>query len=121
MFEAIKRNWVKDLLSGLYIQTTGALKRNYQDGRGPCFCVMGVLCDQYVKATGKEWETNNTGECFSLLGSGASLPLIVMAWAGLENQDPRFEAEGSSTTLMGLNDSRGWQFKRLAPAIDANF
>jgi len=121
MFEAIKKNWVKDLTSGIYIQTTGALKRNYHDGRGPCFCSMGVLCDQFVKATGNEWETNSTGEYFCLLTCGASLPREVVAWAGLDNHNPFVEVEGIGATLMALNDSRGWKFKRIAKAVEANF
>lgn len=121
MDEQIKRNWIKDLTSGIYIQTTGALKRNYHDGRGPCFCVMGVLCDQYVKETGNQWETNSTGEYFSLLGSGASLPLPVVTWARLETTNPFVKMDGICTTVMGLNDSKGWKFKRIAKAVEANF
>lgn len=111
MNQEIKAKWVAALRSGEYKQTDGYLHR---DG---CFCVMGVLCDLYIKQRGISWERGESGTT-ELYGSCAIPPHIVTDWAGLESQYPNVKTEVKGTmSIVNMND-RLVPFKVLADIIE---
>ena len=96
MNENVKELWLGDLESKRYKQGKGYL-RTKNDG----FCCFGVLCDRYIKETGKgEWVKatryggpDPDGEFWAFKdGSGKtsdSFPTLdVINWAGLKTASP---------------------------------
>src|SRR5690348_17476896 len=97
----IKAEWVAALRSGEYRQGSGTLRSDQDE-----FCCLGVLCDLAVKAgvPGITVEERHSQVSNTLLGyayggpeipdvkgsttSYAYLPAAVMAWAGLDSENP---------------------------------
>lgn len=110
----VKKSWKAALTSGEYVQGIGQLKS--PDDK---FCCLGVLCDLYMKATGKGKWTNRgggTGTTFfdSETGLSSGFPTDeVSRWAGLPNNSP--EVDGFS--LHTMNDT-GIPFDKIAEQID---
>lgn len=86
MNKEIKKLWVEALRSGKYKQGTGRLITVGDDGVTR-MCCLGVLCDLYIKQTGKgEWVndhgikhfTSSTEKYVAMLP-----PIEVVQWAGL--------------------------------------
>lgn len=93
------------------------------------FCCLGVLCDIYVKETGKaEWEDNHYyNQNYIILGKGEHLPHEVVEWAGLDSENPSFidpehpEAESNDAVyLTNLND-KGYTFEEIKQVIKKHF
>lgn len=110
MKKEIKKKWVKALRSGKYKQAKGTLN----DGEGG-FCCLGVLCDIYGKEKKKKWSNIHTMD-----GSIGVPNHKVMKWAGIKDINPQVNVVvgGESRTLAGLNDGRGYGFKRIAKIIE---
>lgn len=107
----VKEKWVAALESGEYKQGKQALKT--VEG----FCCLGVLCDIHAKETGGEWENNRdlrigTSDA-SYLSCEASLPQVVVAWAGLNSANPVVGGD----YLAELNDRTDIGFKGIAAII----
>ena len=107
----IKRKWVAALRSGKYAQGQGFLKD--EDGG---YCCLGVLCSIFAKEKSKLGvkfigESDGT---WSFMGSGATLPVVVADWAGLDNVDPTI----GPVTAVGLNDDQYRSFRYIARMIE---
>jgi hypothetical protein len=105
----IKQKWVDALRSGDYQQT----QRRLHDENG--FCCLGVLCDLYGKENNVEWDlTNNGHNVYVFQDKKGILPLSVIEWAGVEDDNPEICGE---TPLSRLNDS-GSTFNEIADLIE---
>ena len=113
----IKEMWVNALPN--YKQGKKCLRD--QDDK---FCCLGVLCDLYVKETGKaEWDDDS----HTILGCEQLLPHDVVEWAGLDNENPFYidpehleAAEDNEVYLTVLND-RGYTFEEIKQVISKYF
>jgi len=103
----IKQKWVDALRSGDYKQGQNYLRTN--NG----FCCLGVLCDLYGKEHNVEWELVDAGIYYEFQDKKAILPLSVIEWAGVEDDNP----EICETPLSRLNDTRS-TFNEIADLIE---
>jgi hypothetical protein len=132
------RLWRDALLSGIYDQTKGVLRRTDADlGYAPKgYCCLGVACD--VSGVG-HWAMNNSYIVVSEEDeSNAFLPAGVMEWLGLSDTDDNggmvtmstvdsvlgdntpYTATNGYATLTGLNDA-GVSFANIAKIITLEF
>lgn len=115
----IKAKWVADLTSGQYQQG-----KYYLRSKDDHYCCLGVLCDQYSKATGTPWEPFESeevtgGKKFFVLGEGTALPDAVAQWAGLEHGGDvgiKIGDCANRDSLASLND-QGVLFSAIAELI----
>jgi hypothetical protein len=104
----IKKLWVKALRSGKYKQTQHTLR----DGRKNAYCCLGVLCEVHNQTVGGRWKSN--GDYYDTAGI---LPVEVMEWAGLYDDNPVVPYGKIKETLAGLNDL-GRDFNFIADKIE---
>lgn len=112
------REWVADLRSGKFRQTTGRLF----DGTG--HCCLGVACESHKRVTGAgEWQYVEGG-VWEYAGVEDVLPPPVAKWLGL-NENPTLESEAGNDCLppaaSELNDSRRWTFTEITDALCRNY
>ena len=107
----IKQKWVSALRSGEYQQGQYCLRTD--NG----FCCLGVLCDLYGKENNVEWDLVNDGGNYEFQYKEESLPISVMEWAGVENDNPYIIGDTGGTSLSLLNDS-GSTFNEIADLIE---
>jgi len=105
----IKQKWVSALRSGDYQQTQEHLRT--EDG----FCCLGVLCDLYGKENNVEWKLPGMSPYYGFQSCVVELPLSVMEWAGVEDDDPYISAKRN--TLAVINDN-GTTFNEIADLIE---
>jgi hypothetical protein len=118
MKSAIKKKWIKALLSRKYKQGQGALCN------GDRFCCLGVLCDLHAKETKTKWETVTVLGCtgikyFKYFDYTDFPPPKVYKWAGLP-VNRRDQPDASCETIQTLvvaNDG-GKKFKTIAKIIE---
>jgi hypothetical protein len=133
-----KTAWLEALRSGDYAQGRNrlAVRPWSADGNtAPKYCCLGVLCDLAVKDGVGEWEDlRGAFEYRGPDGKGAEyyLPLSVVRWAGLPEDDNPNTSErdssnpkctdddGESTHLGSLNDN-GLSFEEIANIIEEQF
>lgn len=133
MYDSVKK-WVEALRSGEYVQTQNKLKARVDSGPdAPVgFCCLGVACEMYAKETGLgKWmeEEDGTfvfvsdGEEVKFSSQNEFLPLPVMKWLGISENDggfkdtlPTGEFEGFCS-LVSLND-HNFTFEQIADAIE---
>jgi len=115
----IKQLWTNALRSGDYQQGSKRL-RDKEDH----FCVLGVLCDLYVKQRPDcRWKPMEAKSSFRIVGKGEVqwcedyLIEPVMKWAGLDSYNPVVEHNGQKISLSSLND-QGIPFKSIATVIE---
>ncbi len=115
----VKQLWIEALRNGQYQQGTKRL-RDKEDH----FCVLGVLCDLYVKRQHDcRWKPMETKSGFRIVGKREVhwcedyLIEPVMKWAGLDSQNPLVEYESKKVSLSSLND-QGVEFKTIARLIE---
>lgn len=108
---------------------------NYKQGReclrdaNDKFCCLGVLCDLYVKETGKaEWEDNSLNIMdYTIHGNKSLLPHEVVEWAELDNQNPFYidpehpEARSKGAVYLTALNDRGYTFEELKQVIKKHF
>lgn len=118
MNSKVKQLWTEALLSGEYKQGSKRL-RDKEDH----FCVLGVLCDLYVKHhTDCRWKPMETKSGFRIVGKREVhwcedyLIEPVMEWAGLGKNNPLVEYDGQTISLVVLND-KGLSFEQIARLI----
>lgn len=119
MKKEIKEKWVAALRSGDYEQ--GSLRLRTAEDK---YCCLGVLTDLYLKETGGEWERDVTTSGWVGAKSSAALAGPVMEWAGLEG-DSFVEVEeeygfSKINRLSVLNDSKSYDFNKIADIIETN-
>lgn len=129
----IKELWTTALRSGDYKQAAGRLYASEIKG----YCCLGVLCELAVEAgviePRKDTVYGNVIYASFFDGNELDLPVSVREWAGLEDADPLLSAEagvyvddeGDEFSYAGVrasfaNDTLGWDFNKIADAIDAN-
>ena len=110
MNEQVKEKWLNALRSGDYKQTKSCLHK------GDGFCCLGVLCDLYGKEHNVEWKLVDAGIYYEFQDKKAILPLSVIEWAGVEDDNP----EICETPLSRLNDT-GYTFNEIADIIEKHF
>jgi len=118
MNQSVKTKWVAALRSGEYKQGSRVLRsaRN-------TFCCLGVLCDLYHKEhpdapppvllDAGRYAYDPGGEP---VATGYP-PTHISDWAELVTNSPRVEVEGSSDSLVALNDN-GSSFEEIADLIE---
>ncbi|MDG4783270.1 hypothetical protein O7614_26780 [Micromonospora sp. WMMD961] len=114
MDQGIKARWTAALRSGDYGQTTGTLRR------GDDFCCLGVLCDIAVKdGVIEEPTAGEVSNTYWYEGHSAALPLAVVEWSGIVENDPTPETGArGNPSLAELNDDYGLTFPQIADVID---
>ena len=105
MNKEIKARWVDALRSGVYTQTTGALRNE----KG--YCCLGVLCDLHAIATDNTWDH---GQQSGYLLCASALPVEVANWAGVESTDPQI----NDIALSEYNDRLNSSFNEIADVIE---
>lgn len=105
MNEDIKKDWVKALRSGKYSQGSGKLKIHYRDA----FCCLGVLCEIHPKVRlgddGYYFEGDNYD--FNMI---SALSKKFMEEVKLHDNEMQY--------LIEMNDTKGFDFKRIADYIE---
>ncbi len=119
MNPTVKQLWTEALRSGTYTQGSKRL-RDKEDH----FCVLGVLCDLYVKHRHDcRWKPMETKNGFRIVGKREVhwcedyLIDPVVKWAELNSYNPIVEYEGKKSSLSSLND-QGIGFKIMAKLIE---
>ncbi len=104
------KQWVAALRSGEYKQGKGCL-RDEDD----CYCVLGVPCELYHRATGKlAPKLLVKSECYLYGTSGCRLPPKVRDWVGLESCDGSYD-----TSVLSVDSDKGMSFPELADLIES--
>jgi len=119
MNKIIKKKWLKALRSKEYKQTTQRLKHTNDKTGKVCFCVLGVLCDLYIKDVEGRWVSGcTTNKAIKSVGNlNGTLPIPVYKWAGLPDDNPNLDG----SYIACLNDDDGLSFKKLANLIEKEF
>jgi hypothetical protein len=113
----IRARWVAALRSGDYAQTTGKLRNN--EG----FCCLGVLCDLAEREGLITSAIDDCDEgCRDYGDERFDLPGVVIRWASLRSSPAIFadidDTGPRDVPLAILNDDYGWDFARIADAIE---
>lgn len=143
MNERVRDLWADALASGEFQRGIGTLVATRSDGSGElCYCCLGVLTELYHRETGLGgWTSTPSGYTFEFRDPDVDgrpgdrgtvyLTPAVMAWAGLDRQDPVLDAEvdvadpvtmqralndGALDTAASLNDS-GTEFPEIAALV----
>lgn len=103
--------WAKALESSKYAQGIGQLKDENDQ-----YCCLGVACDVYRKATGKGRWTRKSNR-YSFGESLAYLPLEVVKWFGLDDEDPTLRGNREIATV--VNDVHRNSFNEIAKMVRA--
>lgn len=116
MDKLVKAKWIEALRSGDYEQTAGVLTDVSVLGEER-HCCLGVLCQVAIK-NGVALEVIRREDARPVMydDAVAALPEAVLAWAGLDDPDPRIGENDAS----GWNDVEGKTFTEIADLIDAH-
>lgn len=110
---AFKRKWVKALRSGEFKQGRSSLKENMSfenDIVDYRYCCLGVACEiQGLKTDNRGFIENNN--IYKNLRGITKIPKILL---GNEDNNPVV------SKLVSLNDTKKWNFKRIATWIEKN-
>lgn len=136
MNQEIKARWVAWLRANVDKQARGRL---HHIGTGPTpregFCCLGGLCELAIEdgiITKKEVPDSMMGGTMAVYGtfeddggscdsqSHTSLPTAVVAWAGVQNRDPRVNVQDTGLQpLSVVNDDLRLNFEAIANLIEA--
>ena len=111
--------WIEALESGEYLQGRNQLV--HEDDGIRRHCCLGVLCDLAGRAGVADSEDGGGGY-FPFHTDGATLPEVVMEWAGVKAGTgvlPREEGSLTRDSLMLRNDD-GYTFSQIAQIIRKN-
>jgi len=113
----IKKKWLEALESGEYQKGKDSLKTENK------FCCLGVLCDIYIKETGKGKWKKLIAHAYSHfmeeeIEEATVLPESVMVWAELKDNNPSINNDYHSITA--LNDASE-TFEDVIEAIKKEF
>jgi len=117
MNSQIKQQWIEALRSKQYEQTTACLRT--EQG----YCCLGVLCDLYAKEHDDvEWGKDYEGGGYAFLNEIQTLPLAVMKWSGLSNENPHYvvadEETGKKKICLSTVNDKGASFEEIAQLIE---
>ena len=109
----VRDQWTAALRSGRYPQQRAGVLRSRHG-----WCCLGVLCDLAEQAgvTTSFWDDGLLAQVYD--DTAEYLPEAVQDWAGLTCRSPDVPVKGDLVTLAELNDEEGWDFTRIADAID---
>ena len=110
MNKTIQKDWIKALLSGEYRKCKGQLKHNKNT-----YCVMGVLCDLYVKKHPKQKWIKSSWGSYTLMDDGGFAPAAVKKWARLKSIDVNYR--GRTLLISTVNDMYKINFKQMAKLV----
>jgi hypothetical protein len=121
MDKKIKKMWASALRSGDYKKGLEALhpKKN-------SFCALGVLCDLYMKDTGKgAWILDEDTGAFAFKSGnkvdGMNPPPAVLKWAGIKKiESAHLMYKDQPHSIVELNDETKMPFKKLADLIETS-
>lgn len=123
----IKARWVAALRSGEYVQGRDCLRSTGPADVDDAFCCLGVLCDLAAREGVIEWDGTDAWYSEPVRGiehwNNTVLPLPVMVWAGLADDNPRVACDvGGYTTasVASLNDEHGCTFSEIADCIEVS-
>jgi hypothetical protein len=120
---------VDALRSGEYRQAMNTLVA-VDDNGDRSFCCLGVMCDVALKngIEGVEEFDRTYDVGYRNIGEGADfwieysvLPKLVRDWYGFDRTLPMVMVDEDDHELTYLNDDRGWDFERIADAIEATY
>jgi hypothetical protein len=120
MDPSIKQRWVSALRSGSYHQGRDFLRCDQS------YCCLGVLCDLHARSHALDWcdfgsESGSGRRIYAYDDLEAVLPERVVAWSGLDAQDPVVAHDESLTSITKLNDLKGLSFEQIADLIEEQF
>lgn len=138
----VAKKWANELRTTRSGQTTGRLRETVEDCPHPAFCVLGVLCDLYLREKGEQWQEKvahdpSTGEVLEtrwLCGDSPDSipPLAVLKWAGLRcdsqinvypalSPQAQHDCEGTLcyANFTEANDEYGVTFEQFADLIES--
>lgn len=116
---------VDALRSGEYAQCTGALRRG-----NDTYCCLGVGCEVAIKNgldLRVEFIQGALGGHYEYDHSMSQWPLKVADWYGFEGMWRQNPVLGTTDdgrvdlTMVGANDDFGWDFERIAAALEAKY
>ena len=105
----VKEKWLAALRSGEYQHGKNRLVTVNEEGK-LTYCCLGVLCDIYVKETGKaEWRDEGTKLAFvpgdnPIDKEHAYLTREVVDWSGLPDKNPTMQDGEDRNSLAIIND-----------------
>jgi len=111
----VMKKWVEALRSGKYKQTESGLANS----KG--FCCLGVLCEVAIKDKTylSKVVTDTPLKTITYNDLASCLPMEVMEYSGMKNNNGDYSFKRK--TLMYLNDTRRYSFKRIADVIENNW
>lgn len=131
-----KTLWIEALRSGKYRQGKGTLRQRVRNGEGYLMpdvvehCCLGVLCEiafeQGIVQRDENFDNEGRTRYFSPSEMDASsdfLPQVVKKWAGLSDSNGGMVEIiwgdlPLTSSLIGLNDDRGYTFNDIAAIIE---
>lgn len=126
------RKWVNALRSGEFKQGTGQLSISTYGGRVVRHCCLGVACEivpknRKVKKTILDHRDTILYHSDTIMYDGEStwLPESVRKWLGLRNNPFVKDLDNKFTDkqidLVHANDSRHWDFNKIADALEETY
>ena len=115
MNNKVRGLWTTRLRSGRDKKIQGKLHNGDN-----CFCVLGILCDIYIREHPDErWDIKQFHDS-KIQGENLILSSQVMEWAELDSNDPGIRIKGvCPCTLSDMNDSTlGYTFNQMADLIE---
>lgn len=108
--------WATALESGEYCQGTGQLIQNLSQHLAPKYCCLGVLCALANKAGVISRPNDNNVHGWALSTNGATLPEVVIEWAGMASAGGEYGIKPENDILIARNDN-GDSFAEIAAII----
>lgn len=108
--------WAQALESGEYDQGRGQLVIIDESGQPSRYCCLGVLCDLANKAGVESGPDDNKEYGWNFGANGATLPEVVIRWAGMNSTGGEYGVRPSHGLLLNDNDS-GRPFTEIAAII----
>ena len=127
MDKKIALQWARALESGEYKQAQGSLRE------GDSFCCLGVLCNLHAQAHPEIAMNEHLPNMY--MDHDMDLPSEVVHWAGMYTEEGKFNVQLNRVygetikdqhgdpvhSLVDMNDTLGYDFKKIAKAIRKHY
>lgn len=120
MKKEVMKKWVKALRSGKYKRGSGNLRKKTSTGYR--HCCLGVLCDitpgvEWIEYPGGQvsWASDELGP------EDAVLPVGVMEYSGIGDEQGYMPSKKGKCTLVDINDSGKYSFNKIADIIEKHW